>query len=406
MFRSNKFNLILALVVAIVLWAYVLVDVNQSSAETVRNVPIRIINEESLTEDNLIILSTDYTKVNIAYSCQRQFLSNVKAEDFTVTADVEGLSPGENKVKLTVNGPDDVNIETVSVQKICITVDERISAKKPVRPIIEGETSDESEPSIIQLSDETVAVEGARTLVERVTSLYAPLDCAKVGDEMKALTVPLTAVDVNGHEVENVMLSKSNVSVTAIMLTKKTVLLDVPITGLEHNKFERSVKLPETITVKGSADALESIQRVQCKTLNLSEVFEDKEIQLEPILPDGVTAAAASQKLYARVTVKGVESSTFTFSENDVIINGINANMIAAVSDVRITAVVTAKPDEMSHITEDDFVLTADVEGLGEGEHTVALSCVLSKPYAELECSPGELHISITEAGKAAAGQQ
>lgn len=405
MFRSNKFNMILALVVAIVLWAYVLVDVNQSSAETVRNVPITIINEESLAENNLIILSTDYTKVNIGYSCQRQFLSNVKAEDFTVTADVEGLSPGENKVKLTVSGPDDVNVETVSVQKISVTVDELISAEKPVRPVIEGETNDESEPSIIQLSDEIVAVEGARTLVERVTSLYAPLDSAKVGDEMKALTVPLTAVDANGHEIENVKLSKSNVSVTAIMLMKKTVPLDVPITGSEHNKFERSVKLPETITVKGSADALESIERVQCKTLNLSEIFEDKEIKLEPILPDGVSAAAASQKLCARVTVKGVESSTFTFSENDVVIHGINENMIAAVSDVRITAVVTAKSDEMSRITEADFVLTADVEGLGVGEHTVALSCVLSKPYAELECSPGELHISITEAEEAV-GQQ
>lgn len=397
MFRSNKFNMILALIVAIVLWSYVLVDVNQSSTETVRGVPITIVNTESLAQNDMIILSADYTKVNIGYSCQRQFLSKVKAEDFTVTADAEGLKIGENKVKLTVTGPDDVNIETMSVQKITITVDERISVEKPVNPVIEGQTSDESEPSILQLSDETITVEGARTLVEQVASLHALLDAEKVGNEMKSLTVPLTAVDADGDEVKNISLSKSNVSVTAIMLKKKTVPLEVPLTGAEHSSFERTVKLPKTITIKGSEDALADIENIQCRVLNLSDVFEDTKIKLEPILPAGVTPAADSQSLYAKVTVKGVETQIFTFSENDVVLQGVSENAVAAVADVEISVSVTAKSDEMSGISAEDFSLSADVEGLGAGEHTVKLSCILSKPYADLECTPNEIHISITE---------
>lgn len=396
MLKSNKLNLIIALITAIVLWAYVLVDVNQSSTETVRGVPITLVNEQTLAADDLVILSMDYSKVNINYSCQRQALSKIKDADFTVTADVEGLKVGENKVKLNVNHPDDVSIENLSVQKITIVVDELVSAEKPINPTLENQTDDESEPSIVQISDEKATVKGAKTLVEKVTSVRAALDAGKVTDEMKSLTVALVPVDENGEEVEGVKLSKSNVSITAVMLKKKTVSLDVPISGVEHSAFERSVSLPKTITIKGREDVLSSIKSISCGEIDLSDVYEDTNIKIDPILPSGVTAASESQNLYVKVSVKGVETKTFTFTENDVVLRGISEAAMAVVGNVKIKVTVTAKPEEMSSITEEDFSLTADIDGLEEGDHTVALSCVCAKSHTDLEYTPGEINISIT----------
>lgn len=396
MLKSNKLNLIIALITAIVLWAYVLVDVNQSSTETVRGVPITLVNEQTLAADDLVILSMDYSKVNINYSCQRQALSKIKDADFTVTADVEGLKVGENKVKLNVNHPDDVSIENLSVQKITIVVDELVSAEKPINPTLENQTDDESEPSIVQISDEKATVKGAKTLVEKVTSVRAALDAGKVTDEMKSLTVALVPVDENGEEVEGVKLSKSNVSITAVMLKKKTVSLDVPISGVEHSAFERSVSVPKTITIKGREDVLSSIKSISCGEIDLSDVYEDTNIKIDPILPSGVTAASESQNLYVKVSVKGVETKTFTFTENDVVLRGISEAAMAVVGNVKIKVTVTAKPEEMSSITEEDFSLTADIDGLEEGDHTVALSCVCAKSHTDLEYTPGEINISIT----------
>ncbi len=396
MLKSNKLNLIIALITAIVLWAYVLVDVNQSSTETVRGVPITLVNEQTLAADDLVILSMDYSKVNINYSCQRQALSKIKDADFTVTADVEGLKVGENKVKLNVNHPDDVSIENLSVQKITIVVDELISAEKPINPTLENQEDDESEPSIVQISDEKITVKGAKSLVEKVTSVRAALDASKVADEMKSLTVSLIPVDENGEAVEGVKLSKSNVSITAVMLKKKTVSLDVPISGAEHTAFERSVSVPKTITIKGREDVLSSIKSISCGEIDLSDVYEDTNIKIDPILPSGVTAASESQNLYVKVSVKGVETKTFTFTENDVVLSGISEAAMAVVGNVKIKVTVTAKPEEMSSITEEDFSLTADTDGLEEGDHTVALSCVCAKSHTDLEYTPGEINISIT----------
>ena len=396
MLRSNKLNLIIALIVAIVLWAYVLVDVNQSSTETVRGVPITLLNEQTLAADDLVILSMDYSKVNIKYSCQRQTLSKIKDSEFIVTADVEGLKVGENKVKLNVTPPDDVSVENLSVQKITIVVDELISAEKPINPTLENQEDDESEPSILQISDEKITVKGAKSLVEKVTSVRAALDASKVADEMKSLTVSLIPVDENGEVVEGVKLSKSNVSITAVMLKKKTVSLDVPISGAEHTAFERSVSVPKTITIKGREDVLSSIKSISCGEIDLSDVYEDTNIKIDPILPSGVTAASESQNLYVKVSVKGVETKTFTFTENDVVLSGISEAAMAVVENAKIKVTVTAKPEEMSRITEEDFSLTADIDGLEEGNHTVALSCVCVKSHTDLEYTPGEINISIT----------
>ncbi len=396
MLRSNKLNLIIALIVAIVLWAYVLVDVNQSSTETVRGVPITLLNEQTLAADDLVILSMDYSKVNIKYSCQRQTLSKIKDSEFIVTADVEGLKVGENKVKLNVTPPDDVSVENLSVQKITIVVDELISAEKPINPTLENQEDDESEPSILQISDEKITVKGAKSLVEKVTSVRAALDASKVADEMKSLTVSLIPVDENGEVVEGVKLSKSNVSITAVMLKKKTVSLDVPISGAEHTAFERSVSVPKTITIKGREDVLSSIKSISCGEIDLSDVYEDTNIKIDPILPSGVTAASESQNLYVKVSVKGVETKTFTFTENDVVLSGISEAAMAVVENAKIKVTVTAKPEEMSRITEEDFSLTADIDGLEEGNHTVALSCVCAKSHTDLEYTPGEINISIT----------
>ena len=398
MLKSNKVNLILALIIAIVLWAYVLVDVSQSSTETIKNVPITIMNESALEDDDLVVLSTDCDEVNISYSCQRSVFSKISKSDFTVTADVEGLKKGSHKVKLYVTAPDDVTIENVSTQKITVTVDDLVTAKKAVTPVIENNSSDEEEPDILQISDESVTVKGPATLVDKVNTLNAVLDASKVGTEMKSFTIPLVPVDADGNRVSRVTPSKDNVSITAVLLQKKTVDLVVPITGEDSDEFERTTTVPKTITIKGRDDLLSEISSITCQTVDLSDIYKDCKIKLTPILPSNIDVATESESLCIEVAVKGVESKTFAFSETDVQVNDVTENMSATVGDVAIKVTVTAKSDIIAEIGESDFTLEASVDGLEAGEHKVKLTCTCKKSHTNLDCSPSTVNVTIAEA--------
>ena len=81
-------------------------------------------------------------------------------------------------------------------------------------------------------------------------------------------------------------------------------------------------------------------------------------------MPEGVTVASESENLYATVTVKGVESKTFTFSETDVVLEGVTDDETATVGDTSIKVTVTAKSEDMDDITADDFSLTADISDM------------------------------------------
>ena len=69
---------------------------------------ITFANEETLTENDLVVLQAERDTVNITFSGQRTTLTKVKAGNFKVIADLEGLKKGENVVRLRVVGPDNV----------------------------------------------------------------------------------------------------------------------------------------------------------------------------------------------------------------------------------------------------------------------------------------------------------
>ena len=138
-----------------------------------------------------------------------------------------------------------------------------------------GSISDDIEPYIVQLSQQNISVTGAMTLVNRIEKIDAPLDIGKVGSELKSFTVNVRPVDRNGETVKNVVMSADSISVSAVNLNKKTVRLDVPVTGTESLDVERTVTLPKTITIKGLNDDLSAVSLVTAETLDVSQVYED-----------------------------------------------------------------------------------------------------------------------------------
>ena len=343
------------------------------------------------------VLQAERDTVNITFSGQRTTLTKVKAGNFKVIADLEGLKKGENVVRLRVVGPDNVTVESMSVQKISITIDDLITVKKPVQTQIINQTSDDSEPYIVQLSQENVAVEGAATLVNKVTGLLARVDAQKVENEMKALTIALIPVDKSGKEVEGVHLQTDKVSVTTVMLNKKTVPLSVPIIGQEHDNLEISYQVPKTITVKGTDAALAAISEVTCETVDLSKVYDDTQIALKPILTDGVTVATDSGNLNCDVTVKGAETLTLEFTESDIVIEDVTEGLVPVVADCVIHVSASGRTSVIETLNREDFTLTASVKDLDAGTHRVRLVCKTAKDLADLEYSPQEIEITISE---------
>lgn len=395
MLKNNKINLVLALLAAICLWAYVLGDDGSSYGGTMRNIPVNYINAEALERAGLVVLDTPTETVNVSYTGQRSLKNKVKITDFKVTVDLEGLREGENTVKVVVEKPENVEIKNISVQKVKVIVDKLAEEEKTVNVVITNQTSDDSEPYIVQVSREKIKVRGAETLVNSVTSLNAAVDASKVGMTMKSLSIELVPVNSKGEKVENVKLEYDNVSVTTIMHNKKTVSLKVPVIGNNNTFVTREISVPKTITIKGTDELLSKIDSITCKTVDVSDIFENTQIPIQPLLPEGIEIATDSQNLQVIVSVAGAATRELTFSENDIVLEGVDENTIPTVDNITVKVSVSGNAEVIEQITESDFQLYADVSGLEKGVHTVALKCVCENKGIEMEYNPSEIKVII-----------
>lgn len=396
MLKSKKFNIILALIAAISLWAYVLGEINPTSSTVVRNVPINFINEEALEAEGLIRLSSSVESVNITISGQRTAITRADADDFTVTADMEALHEGENTVRLNVVGPRGVEIERTNIEKITIVVDKKVSDERPVETSVTGEISEDKEASILEAEKDSAVITGPETLVKKVKKLTANIDAKDIESKEKTFSVEMTPVDENNVKVEGVTVEGgTKMEVTAVMLSKKTVHLNVPVVNQNSGGIDRDVEAPDKVVIRGSDEALADVGSITCRSIDLRDIKESGTVRLEPILPEGVELSDSDKNLTARITVKEMVSKTFNFTAKDIIFDVEAMGLSYKTEEQTFEVTVTGRESIIESLTNADFILSVNTEGLEPGTHKADVKVKCRKDVADIAVNPSAAKIII-----------
>lgn len=398
MLKNNNINRVIAVVVAIVLWAYVVGEVNPVADTVVHDVPISFTNQDTLENKGLAVLSSSDHSVNITVSGQRTIISKTEPSDFSVVCDVSSLEKGDNVVKLNVEGPSNLKIDNVSVEKITVVIDELITAEKPVKISITGNVEAGKEASVIDVDKNTITVEGPKTSVNKVTDMVVYIDAAEITESEKTFEVDAVPVDAGGTMIERVKSANgSKVKVSAVMYETKTVPLTVSVINQKEGKTERTYTAPDTIIIKGTKAALDKVSSVKCKTIDLGNISQTTTtIALRPILPEGVKVADGSKNLTMTVNTSSSLQKTLGATSKDITVKGAEDGKEYTIEDKQYTIEVEGNTDILSGLTIKDFVISADVSSLKDGTHEVKLTITCNKNVKSVKVSPGEATIKIS----------
>lgn len=396
MLKSKKFNIILALVVAIVLWAYVLGEINPTSSTVVRNVPITFINEDLLENEGLTVLSSSAETVNITISGQRTAITRAEAGDFTVTVDLEGLHEGENTLRLNVTGPRNVEIERTNIEKVTINIDKKASVEKTVETAFSGTIEDNQEASVSEAEKERVLVTGPESLVNSVVKLVAYINVSDLRSTPQTLNVEMVPVDENNTRVEGITIEDGNtMNVTAVLLSKKTVPLEVPLENQDSDEMDIEVDAPGTIVIKGNDEALADVSSITCQSINLAGITESTEITLTPILPDGIQLSEDNPTLTAEITVKEMSSKTFDFTSSDIILDVQALGLTYTLDEIDVEVTVTGRESVIDRLTKSDIILSVNTEGLEAGSHDLNINASCEEEISRIEVHPDTIEVVI-----------
>jgi len=398
MFNNKIVNIVFSILVAIGLWVYVVGEINPNTTGKFQNVPVRIINSSVLAESGLALKDPGEQYVDVSLTGSRSDMKALTLDQIEVSADLSGLKKGENVVHLSVTLPDNIKLNSISNGTVRVTIEDLVSAEKPIEAKYVGTVPEGEEPGGVVISPETVLVSGAESTVDAVEYVAASVNVEDIGTISKALDATLKPVDKDGKELSYLSLGQDRAQIDVAMLKTKTVPLVVQLTGDLPTGLTLDAKdYPQTITVKGTASELKKINSVTSETIDISNLKDSAKIPIQLNLATGVEVAWSSENPVLTLTISQASAKTLTYSSTDLVLKGLASGYKAKVADLSITLTVKSTTNLPADLSAGDFALSLDLSNLTVGVHQVPIAVQTQLSGVTYTVSPKEINVTISE---------
>ena len=269
----------LALILAIVIWWFVMNQNDPVRSMIISNVPITIVNEESIADIGKVVEPEGSGTVNVKVTERRSILNRLarNGSNFYVEADLENINE-MNAVPLTVvcdNSAvtwDEISISPTSLK---VSTEDKTEQQFAVNVSLLGDVaSGYAIGSTEVVGGKTILIAGPQSLVGIINQVTAPVSVSGLSAD-SALTSTLRIYDKNGAELTEAqmnrlelkdsygdLLSERTVDVNIdLWRVKNDIRLHIETVGRPAEGYWVSdiSTVPETIQLAGTEEALERL---------------------------------------------------------------------------------------------------------------------------------------------------
>ncbi len=310
-------NIIIAVLVAIGGWIYVVYNNDPMTEVRYKDIPVSFVGEHDLANKGLGISQVSTETIDVTLRQKRIETSQITADDITVIADVSDAVEGENGISLQISGPSGTQVAESEKRAISVEIEESDSVEKTIYVDYKDDNED-IEPVTSNMTSTKATVMGAKSEVERVDRVVALISHSDTNNRVWNFTTGLSALDKDGDEIEHLVIYPDELNFRAYTGFTKTVKLNVVTdeetesTGQdsEDDGYTRTYSAPDTIVIKGSEDVIANVDAISTEQINISDMYEDQEVELTYDLPEGVHLAYESEGLVMKVKVARKETDS------------------------------------------------------------------------------------------------
>lgn len=286
--RHNLLAKILALVVSIVMWIFVMNDQNPIINSTV-TVPVRMVN---VPENHLVM--QEEADVRLKVRASRSLLASYNVDDFDAYVDLSRAVEGENVVKITTIVPSGFELLDMSDETMKVVLDQVVDKYIDVDIASTGTIVQNMVLNGIIPDEDKVLISGPRSIVDKVYEAKGSVDISEKKDDFRT-SVNLLPVDKSGLEVEGVSIGRSTVQVLVDLSKakqKKMVSLHLVSVGdLPAGLVLNSVKVePQKVEISAEENLIANIETVNTQPVELAKVTGNTVETVGLQLPEGVSA--------------------------------------------------------------------------------------------------------------------
>jgi YbbR domain-containing protein len=376
--KNRNLSLKLAtIVVAVLLWSYVMSEVNPVIRKEFKNISVNYLNVQSLERQGLVIMSPESAKVNVEITGKKKEVDNVLASNIYAEVDLAGYGEGQVRVPISVkilNSTADVSVTRISPQEVLFTLEKTITKEITISPETIGELGDKYVVGDIVSEPETIIIRGPRSWVNEVDKAVATVDVTNKTRDFSD-TVPIKLLNSEGEEVVGVEKEPSFAKLTVPILQIKELPVELIIEGdaPENTSITNILLNPSTIEVKGYEQDLNLLESIKTKPVDINQLLGANEMEVELDLPVGIELVDPTIKVSMTYTLEEITEKIIEIKVSEMEVLNLSENLILDDESLEKSVNVTVRglKNILDEINKDDLIPSIDLNNLNEGTHEV-----------------------------------
>ena len=374
---------IISLMLAIVFWLVVITMEDPEQTKTLE-IPVTKINEELIRENDKTYEVIEGNTVTITVRARQSILKDLTAIDFEATADFADLSfTGAVPIEVTVlRNANQVTIEKGANTMMRVSIEDLSSVDKMVATKAEGTVITGKALGSISVEPNIIRVEGAKTTIDRISSVYAVVNVSGISDDCSFVVEPVL-YDSNGNEIDSteITFSEDSLKVNVTLLDTKTVPVkwNIDVSPADGYGIESSDYSPSEVEIAGSREFLDSIDAITLDDYVADGISENVEAEedLESIVKEMGGALVHPEtdktaKLAVKVSEYGRLGASVNFDSVELIGKS-NQYTYSIIGDSSIAYTLYGMDVALETLDRSKLKFSLDVTGLEPGTHTVNL---------------------------------
>ncbi len=367
---------LLAIVIAIGLWSYVIATERPGWEETYYDIPVILENETALNSKGLMTVTGETPKVTLKLRGSRSDFGNLSPNNITVVADLAKIySAGKQRVNYTISFPSNsFEVISQSPQEITLTITERASKDVPVELVYEGAVPDgyQTDKQNLTLDYRTVRISGPASVINKIAAAKVQVDLDGQTETINQ-SYSYTLCDKNGEPVE---ATQVNTDVTEVRLKLKIqrykeITLNLETIyggGANRNNTTIALDMP-TIQVSGTEQQLKDIgDTLNLGEIRLYEIPHDTVLEFPIKLPDGVENLAGKNTV--AVSVKFQDLVTRTIAVTNFVAQNVPEGLEAKIIAKQLEVTVRGPKVQVDAMSADALTVFVDFTDAQLGQDT------------------------------------
>lgn len=289
--KNDRKLIALSVLVAVIMWAFVMTSTNPSLSKTVRGVPLTIKNQEVMQKEGYALVGKDeISSVNVKVEGSRSDLASLSSDDLVASVDLGVPTEGIKTLNIKVDGPSGIKVESTNPSNVNFKIEKIVKKDLPVEIKIPDKLKESKIINVSEQSTKKITVSGLRKNIDKVDKIILNIGKDEYLDG-KIHDIEARPIDKSGKTVANVDLSQNDVSISFDVLQSKEVEIELDYEESLPKNMEVIEKKysPNKVIIKGEKSIIDKIDKIKTEKIDLTNLKNNEfEKSLELVVPEAV----------------------------------------------------------------------------------------------------------------------